>query len=71
MEREKIQFAAIKRPDNCIIYGKDHGECMMRSPVELCGKNCIQGFLTNTFRFVEIIIQHIKHGGLSWRFPIS
>jgi hypothetical protein len=52
MEKETIQFAAIRRTDNCIVYGKDHKECIDKSSIEDCQKGSEQGFITNTFRFV-------------------
>jgi len=51
METEKIIFAAIKRKDNCILYGRDHAECINRTPLGLVS-DVKQGFLTSTFRFV-------------------
>ena len=51
---EKIKFAAIKRNDNCIIYGKHHGECIQKSPFGTCvGDGVVQGFLTSSDRFVN------------------
>ncbi len=49
---EEISHAAIFRMDNCIVFGKDHSQCIKRSPYGTC-KNKGQGFLTNTMRFVN------------------
>lgn len=58
MEKERIQFAAIFRNDNHIIFGRDHAECIKKSPYGTCknmgpNKNCEMGFLTNHKRFVS------------------
>ena len=49
---EHIIFAAIRRDDNCIIFGRDHAECITISPKETCKSSRSQGFLTNKYRFV-------------------
>jgi len=48
---ERIIFAAIKRPDNCIMYGKSHSDVINRIPRGLCS-NVGQGFWTSNDRFV-------------------
>ena len=48
---ERIIFAAIFRLDNCIVLGKDHAECIKKSPFGTC-KTRRQGFLTSKYRFV-------------------
>lgn len=48
---ERLKFAAILRRDNCIVFGKDHAECVRKSPPCTC-KTRTQGFLTNKYRFV-------------------
>lgn len=49
---ERIKFAAILRNDNCIVFGKEHAECIRKSPFGTCkGNRQNQGFLTNRFRF--------------------
>lgn len=50
---ERITHAAILRTDNCIVFDRDHADCIKRSPEGSCGKDVIQGFLTNKFRFVN------------------
>jgi len=50
--KERITFAAIKRPDNCIVFGKSHSDCFNVTPLGLVTQSD-QGFLTNTFRFVS------------------
>jgi len=52
MIEEHIAYAAIRRTDNCIVYGKNHIECFNVTPRGLCG-NVEQGFMTNKFRFVD------------------
>jgi len=51
-KREYIQFAAILRNDQCIVFGKDHAECFCKSPFGTCKNDANQGFLTNRMRFV-------------------
>ena len=50
---ERISYAAILRTDNCIVFGRDHADCIKRSPVGTADINRNQGFLTNKFRFVN------------------
>lgn len=50
---ERISFAAILRTDNVIIFDRDHGKCFERSPDDTCGKDAVQGFLTDKHRFVN------------------
>ncbi len=51
---ERITHAAILRTDNCIVFGRDHADCIKRSPYGTCkGDRLQQGFLTNKFRFVR------------------
>jgi hypothetical protein len=50
---ETIIFAAIRRTDNCIVMGKDHSECIGKSPKGTCLQGSVQGFLTDRFRFVD------------------
>ncbi len=53
---EHIIFAAIKRTDNCIIFGRDHAECIKKSPKGTCkmeNRKLGFGFLTNKLRFVS------------------
>lgn len=52
MIKEYIIFAAIKRTDKCIIYGKHHAECIAKSPFGTCKNGSVQGFLTSELRFV-------------------
>jgi hypothetical protein len=49
---ERIIFAAILRLDNCIIFGKDHAECIQKSPPGTC-ITIRQGFLTSKYRFIK------------------
>ena len=48
---ERITFAAIMRPDNCIMYGKSHSDVINRIPRGLCS-SAGQGFWTSNNRFV-------------------
>ncbi|KKM77858.1 hypothetical protein LCGC14_1365730 [marine sediment metagenome] len=51
---ERIIFAAILRTDNCIVFGRDHADCIKRSPKGTCkGDRLQQGFLTDKFRFIR------------------
>lgn len=50
---ERIAHAAILRTDKCIIFGKDHADCIKRSPYGSCKNGKIMGFLTNKLRFVN------------------
>ena len=53
---ERIIFAAIKL-NNCIIFGKDHAECIKRAVNMFVSTGQVeqrmQGFLTSKFRFVS------------------
>ena len=49
---ERIIFAAILRLDNCIVFGRDHAECIQKSPPGTC-ITINQGFLTSKYRFVK------------------
>lgn len=50
---ERIAHAAIFRTDNCVVFGRDHADCIERSPSGTAAKGAIQGFLTGKFRFVN------------------
>ena len=50
---ERISHAAILRTDNCIVFGRDHADCIKRSPKGTADINRNQGFLTDKFRFVN------------------
>ncbi len=50
---ERITHAAILRNDKVIIFDRDHGKCFERSPDDTCGKDAVQGFLTDKLRFVS------------------
>jgi len=50
---ERIIYAAIKRSDRCIIFGKHHSECIQKSPKGTCLSGSVQGFITNLWRFVD------------------
>ena len=52
MKNERIMYAAILRNDMCIVFGKDHAECITKSPPDVCKNMRGQGFLTNKYRFV-------------------
>lgn len=49
---ERIIFAAILRKDNCIVFGRDHAECIQKSSKGTC-ETFNQGFLTSKYRFVK------------------
>lgn len=51
MSQERITFAAVRREDNVIIYGRDHSECLGRTPCRYASK-AKQGFVTDRWRFV-------------------
>jgi hypothetical protein len=51
-EIERITFAAVLRSDNCIVFGRDHSECLGRTPVKFAS-GAKQGFLTSCMRFVD------------------
>lgn len=53
MEQEKIKAAAIRRSDGIVSTGKHHAEIILASPSETCKKGSIQGFITNSNRFVN------------------
>lgn len=49
----KIKCAAIKRSDGVIVIGKNHAECVQKSPEGTC-KNAIStyGFVTEDDKFI-------------------
>ncbi len=53
MTKEYIKHAAIKRSDNIISIGKNHADIIKKCPFGTCKNLSIQGFVTNTNRFVD------------------
>lgn len=52
-EIETIKCAAVKRSDDIIIAGRNHGFCIQYSPLGTCKENSQQGFITSKARFVS------------------
>jgi hypothetical protein len=50
---EWIKAAAIQRNDNILAIGKSHAEIIKNSPFGTCKAGSVQGFVTNTNRFVR------------------
>jgi hypothetical protein len=50
---ERIKAAAIKRNDGVVSTGKDHAEVFKKSPFGTCKAGSVQGFVTNSGRFVD------------------
>lgn len=53
---ETIKAAAIKRSDGVIVFGKDHSECILKSPLGTCKEGSVQGFITQSGRFVDRVL---------------
>ncbi len=49
----KINYAAIFRSDGVIITGKNHAECIKKSPFGTCKKGSKAGFVTDDGTFVN------------------
>jgi hypothetical protein len=49
---EHITHAAVKRGDNVIVLGRDHSECLGRTPYDFV-RTAKQGFWTNLDRYVN------------------
>jgi len=52
MFKEHIAHAAISRSDGVISVGKQHADIIQSSPFGTCKNGSVQGFTTNTDRFV-------------------
>ena len=51
----KIKLAALKSDDGRIFTGRNHTVCYqaMREAGIICGRNCVQGFVTDISEFVD------------------
>lgn len=52
-KNEYIKYAAIKRSDGEIVTGKNHSECIKKSPFGTCKAGSESGFVTSKRRFVN------------------
>ena len=61
-DQEYIWWAAIQRSDGVVVCGRDHAECISKSPMGTCKAGSEQGFMTSLGRFVG----RVEAGEIAW-----
>jgi len=57
-----IKAAAIKRSDGVVVTGKQHSDCIQKSPFGTCKSMSEQGFITTEGEFVN----RVEAGKIAW-----